>query len=185
MAGLLFNKFKEDRVNVLLTNDLDAYDSDCDDISSAKLVLMANLSSCGSDTLSKKDQWIKTTLYDGIVISKKHDVISVVDEEETLILEEESRSKMLAKQNDPISKEKKINISLINYNEIKRLIDDLRVTAAQLMLLVYKLLLLVLKVNTVSTKVTTAQRLRLLKEFLLSEDKDRRKDKDCLEIKIT
>ncbi|GKD53357.1 hypothetical protein Tco_1286744 [Tanacetum coccineum] len=52
---------------------------------------------------------------------------------------------------------------------IKRLIDDLRVTAAQLMLLVYKLLLLVLKVNAASTKVTTAQRLRLLKEFLLSE----------------
>ncbi|GJZ37262.1 hypothetical protein Tco_0583453 [Tanacetum coccineum] len=50
---------------------------------------------------------------------------------------------------------------------IKRLLDDLRVTAAKLMLLVYKLLLLVLKVNAASTKVTTAQRLRLLKEFLL------------------
>ncbi|GJS44395.1 hypothetical protein Tco_0569438 [Tanacetum coccineum] len=47
--------------------------------------------------------------------------------------------------------------------ELKRLLDDLRVTAAKLMLLVYKLLLLVLKVNTASTKVTTAQRLRLLK----------------------
>ncbi|GKA66076.1 putative ribonuclease H-like domain-containing protein [Tanacetum coccineum] len=55
----------------------------------------------------------------------------------------------------------------------------LEVTAAKLMLLVYKLLLLVLKVNAASTKVTTAQRLRLLKEFLLSrKDKDRRKDKD-------
>ncbi|GJY87387.1 hypothetical protein Tco_0502015 [Tanacetum coccineum] len=53
---------------------------------------------------------------------------------------------------------------------IKRLIDDLRVTAAQLMLLVYKLLLMVLKVNVASTQVTTAQRLRLLKEFLLSEE---------------
>ncbi|GJT52254.1 putative reverse transcriptase domain-containing protein [Tanacetum coccineum] len=52
--------------------------------------------------------------------------------------------------------------------EIKRLLDDLRVTAAKLMLLVYKLLLLVLKVNAASTKATTAQRLRLLKEFLLS-----------------
>ncbi|GJT04008.1 hypothetical protein Tco_0838470 [Tanacetum coccineum] len=51
---------------------------------------------------------------------------------------------------------------------IKRLHDDLEVTAAKLMLLVYKLLLLVLKVNVASTKVTTAQRLRLLKEFLLS-----------------
>nr|GEU45304.1 hypothetical protein [Tanacetum cinerariifolium] len=35
------------------TDDLDAYDSDCDDISSAKLVLMANLSSYNSDVLSE------------------------------------------------------------------------------------------------------------------------------------
>ncbi|GJV22731.1 hypothetical protein Tco_1375426 [Tanacetum coccineum] len=41
---------------------------------------------------------------------------------------------------------------------------------ANLMLLVYKLLLLVLEVNVASTKVTIAQRLRLLKEFLLSRD---------------
>ncbi|GJY90829.1 hypothetical protein Tco_0506025 [Tanacetum coccineum] len=56
----------------------------------------------------KKAQRIKPTLYDGIMISKKHDAIYMVDEEETLILEEESRSKMLAKQNDPILKEKKL-----------------------------------------------------------------------------
>ncbi|GJR94607.1 hypothetical protein Tco_0266781 [Tanacetum coccineum] len=43
-------------------------------------------------------------------------------------------------------------------------------TPITLMLLVYKLLLLVLEVNAASTKVTTAQRLRLLKEFLLSRD---------------
>ncbi|GKB70436.1 hypothetical protein Tco_0931848 [Tanacetum coccineum] len=62
----------------------------------------------------------------------------------------------------------------------------LEVIVAQLMLLVYKLLLLVLKVNTASTKVATAQRLRLLKEFYCQrKDKDIRKDKDCLEIKIT
>ncbi|GKA54300.1 hypothetical protein Tco_0753249 [Tanacetum coccineum] len=42
-------------------------------------------------------------LYDGSVIAKEHVVISVNDDEETLILEEESRSKMLDKQNDPIS----------------------------------------------------------------------------------
>nr|GEY36839.1 hypothetical protein [Tanacetum cinerariifolium] len=33
--------------------DLDAYDSDCDDLSSAKAVLMANLSSCDLDVFSK------------------------------------------------------------------------------------------------------------------------------------
>ncbi|GKA65100.1 hypothetical protein Tco_0764807 [Tanacetum coccineum] len=41
---------------------------------------------------------------------------------------------------------------------IKRLLDDLRVTAAKLMLLVQKLLLLVLKVNVAGMKVTTAGR---------------------------
>ncbi|GJS39293.1 retrovirus-related pol polyprotein from transposon TNT 1-94 [Tanacetum coccineum] len=35
------------------TGDLDAYDSDCDDLSSAKAVLMANLSNCDSDVLSE------------------------------------------------------------------------------------------------------------------------------------
>ncbi|GJY42497.1 hypothetical protein Tco_0429767 [Tanacetum coccineum] len=38
-------------------------------------------------------------LYDGSVIAKETNVISIADSEETLILEEESRSKMLLKQN--------------------------------------------------------------------------------------
>ncbi|GKE64242.1 hypothetical protein Tco_1518403 [Tanacetum coccineum] len=56
----------------------------------------------------KKAQRIQPTLYDGSVIAKEHTMISVTGDEETLILEEESRSKMLDKQNDPISIEKKI-----------------------------------------------------------------------------
>ncbi|GKF60713.1 retrovirus-related pol polyprotein from transposon TNT 1-94, partial [Tanacetum coccineum] len=39
------------------TEDLDAYDSDCNDISSAKVVLMANLSSYDSNVLSKIDDF--------------------------------------------------------------------------------------------------------------------------------
>ncbi|GKC76976.1 hypothetical protein Tco_1127750 [Tanacetum coccineum] len=35
------------------TKDLDAYDSDCDDVSNAKAVLMANLSNYGSDVISE------------------------------------------------------------------------------------------------------------------------------------
>ncbi|GJZ68733.1 hypothetical protein Tco_0632283 [Tanacetum coccineum] len=38
------------------TEDLDAYDSDYDDISSARAVLMANLSSCDSDVFSEESQ---------------------------------------------------------------------------------------------------------------------------------
>ncbi|GJZ28422.1 hypothetical protein Tco_0573069, partial [Tanacetum coccineum] len=62
-------------------------------------------------------QRIQPTLYDGSVIAKEHAVISVTDDEETLILEEESRSKMLDKQNDLISIKKKIKISPIDYSK--------------------------------------------------------------------
>nr|GEY29396.1 hypothetical protein [Tanacetum cinerariifolium] len=58
------------------------------------------------------------------LISNQHPVIPVIDDEEILILEEVSRSKMLTKQNDPISKEKKINTTLINYVELNRLSED-------------------------------------------------------------
>ncbi|GJR48954.1 hypothetical protein Tco_1317057 [Tanacetum coccineum] len=67
---------------------------------------------------------IKPTLYDGNVISSQHAVIPVIDDEETLILEKVSRSKMLVKQNDPISKEKKLNSTLANYVELNRLSED-------------------------------------------------------------
>ncbi|GJZ87857.1 hypothetical protein Tco_0659639 [Tanacetum coccineum] len=182
---------------VFQTKDLDTYHSDCDDISNAKAILMANISNYGSDVISelalkeqvysleqnlskqikekecllqtfmvfkneskekenkymeneidlekkikeldniifkvgqsaqivhmltkprafydnihkqalgyqkpfylKKAQRIKPTLYDGIVISAKH-VMPMIDDEETLILEEESRSKMSKKEKDP------------------------------------------------------------------------------------
>ncbi|GKE27723.1 integrase, catalytic region, zinc finger, CCHC-type containing protein [Tanacetum coccineum] len=42
--------FKE---KLMLTEDLDAYDLDCDDLSSAKAILMANLSSCDLDVITK------------------------------------------------------------------------------------------------------------------------------------
>ncbi|GJR41384.1 retrovirus-related pol polyprotein from transposon TNT 1-94, partial [Tanacetum coccineum] len=71
-----------------------------------------------------KAQQIKPTLYDGSVISNKHVVILVIDDQETLILEEVSRSKMLAKQNDPISKDKRINTTPINYVELNQLSED-------------------------------------------------------------
>ncbi|GJX25412.1 hypothetical protein Tco_0231708 [Tanacetum coccineum] len=45
------------------------------------------------------DNIIRLMLYDGNVIAKETNVISIVDSEETLMLEEESRSKMFFKQN--------------------------------------------------------------------------------------
>ncbi|GJR34783.1 retrovirus-related pol polyprotein from transposon TNT 1-94 [Tanacetum coccineum] len=94
--------------------DLDAYDSDCDDVSNAKAVLMANLSKYGSDVISEvphvepyhtymDDQSVhamqsfeQTPVVDftdneitsdsNIII--KHGASLVIDDEETLILEE-------------------------------------------------------------------------------------------------
>nr|GEW09452.1 retrovirus-related Pol polyprotein from transposon TNT 1-94 [Tanacetum cinerariifolium] len=105
-------------------DDLDAYDSNCDDLSTAKAVLMANLSSYGSNVLFEKAQQIRPMLYDGSVITKKTNVISIVDSEETLMLEEESRSKMLLKQSDLMVLEKKVNIKPINYAKLNQLSED-------------------------------------------------------------
>nr|GEW55388.1 hypothetical protein [Tanacetum cinerariifolium] len=79
--------------------------------------------------LDKKNQTnkmrIQPTLYDASVIAKEHAVIFMIDDEETLILEEESRSNMLDKQNDPISIDKKIKISTIEYSKLNKIKEDL------------------------------------------------------------
>nr|GEV61648.1 hypothetical protein [Tanacetum cinerariifolium] len=141
-------------------DDLDAYDSECDEINSAKIALMANLSHYGSNNLVegtsfgkevkemnnivfkrnqsaqtvhmltkpqffyghstrqalgfqnpcylKKAQQLEPKLYDGSVIQKT-DAIVIREYEETLMLEDESRSKMLQKHKDPMMSEKKVN----------------------------------------------------------------------------
>ncbi|GJX32978.1 retrovirus-related pol polyprotein from transposon TNT 1-94 [Tanacetum coccineum] len=72
----------------------------------------------------KKAQQIRPMLYDGNVIAKETNVISIADSEETLMLEEESRSKMLLKQSDPMVLEKKFNTKPINYAKLNRLSED-------------------------------------------------------------
>nr|GEW86911.1 retrovirus-related Pol polyprotein from transposon TNT 1-94 [Tanacetum cinerariifolium] len=106
--------------NAYQADDLDAYDSDCDEVSTAKAVLMANLSSYDSDVLSES----RPIFYDGNVIAKETNVILIVDSEETLMLEEESRSKMLLKQSDPMVLENKVNTKPIHYAELNRLSKD-------------------------------------------------------------
>nr|GEX77536.1 hypothetical protein [Tanacetum cinerariifolium] len=161
-------------------NDLDAYDSNCDELNTAKVALMANLSHYGSDALAesveidhlkqtlsehlkekkslmkmvtllkndfkkeesrnidkeiafkkrikqldnivfKRDQFAQTKaqqlepkLYDGNVIEKTNAIVST-DSKETLMLAEESRSKILLKQKDPIMLEKKVNTTPVDY----------------------------------------------------------------------
>ncbi|GKB28539.1 uncharacterized mitochondrial protein-like protein [Tanacetum coccineum] len=145
------------------TEDLDAYDSDCDDESNAKAVLMDNLSNYGSYIISEvphvepnhtnmdnqsvhaMKSFKQTPVVDFIdnEITSDSNIIPysqhlqemqqaavqdtnfhVIVDKETLILEEVSRSKMFAKQNDPMSKEKKVNTTPINYVELNRLSKD-------------------------------------------------------------
>nr|GEW10096.1 hypothetical protein [Tanacetum cinerariifolium] len=97
------------------TDDVDAFDSNCDDVPSAKAVLMANLSSYDSDILSEvpfQDTNIENDMSSQI---KTHVALSVTDDEETLELAEESRLKMLAKYNDPSLKKHKVNIKPVDY----------------------------------------------------------------------
>ncbi|GKA87545.1 hypothetical protein Tco_0809309 [Tanacetum coccineum] len=112
MEGLQCKKFRGDKVKIILklvirvmllnlgetmqvdrqgllnattikgTEDLDTYYSDCDVFNGKR--------SHGQyfQLWFDKAQWIKPTLYDGIVIFDKHVAMPVIDDEETLILEE-------------------------------------------------------------------------------------------------
>nr|GEX08153.1 uncharacterized mitochondrial protein AtMg00810-like [Tanacetum cinerariifolium] len=95
-------------------DDLDAYDSDLDELNTAKVVLMVNLSRYGLDALAKKAQKLEPNLYDGNVI-KSTSAIVIPDSKDTLMLAEERGSKTLLKQHDPMVLEKKVNTTPVDY----------------------------------------------------------------------
>ncbi|GKF90807.1 hypothetical protein Tco_0274508, partial [Tanacetum coccineum] len=72
----------------------------------------------------KKAQRIKPTLNDGAVMSNTHVVMPVIDDEETLFLEEESRSKMSKKAKVSEVIAKKISYKPIDYEKLNRLTED-------------------------------------------------------------
>nr|GFA78344.1 hypothetical protein [Tanacetum cinerariifolium] len=191
-------------------DDLDTYDSDCDEINTAKVALMANVSHYGLDDLAEKsddpinvinhmmsfltavvtsrhtslaagtsrtytsrasgnnswkqmtvicynckgeshmskhytkpkrkrnESWFKNKkahqlepkLYDGNVIQKTNAIV-IRDSEETLMLAEESRSKMLQKQKDPMMSEKKVNTKPVDYAVLNQLSQDYEIRFVQ------------------------------------------------------
>ncbi|GJR03315.1 retrovirus-related pol polyprotein from transposon TNT 1-94 [Tanacetum coccineum] len=70
-----------------------------------------------------KAQQLEPKLYDGNVI-KNTSAIVIPDSEETLMLAEESRSKMLLKQKDPMMLEKKVNTTPVDYVVLNQLSQD-------------------------------------------------------------
>nr|GEZ63701.1 hypothetical protein [Tanacetum cinerariifolium] len=71
----------------------------------------------------KKAQQLKPKLYDGNVI-KNTCAIVILDSEKTLMLAEESRSKMLLKQWDQMVLEKKVNTTPVDYAVLNQLSQD-------------------------------------------------------------
>ncbi|GJT66576.1 hypothetical protein Tco_1018056 [Tanacetum coccineum] len=94
------------QISYVAADDLDAYDSDFDELNTTKVTLMENLSHYGSYALAEKAQQLEPKLYVGDNIEKTNPIV-IPDSEETLMLAEEIRSKILLKQKDPIMLEKK------------------------------------------------------------------------------
>ncbi|GJW38501.1 retrovirus-related pol polyprotein from transposon TNT 1-94 [Tanacetum coccineum] len=70
-----------------------------------------------------KAQQLESKLYDGNIIDKINAIV-IPDFEETLMLAEESRSKMLLKQQDPMMLEKKVNTTPVDYAVLNQLSQD-------------------------------------------------------------
>ncbi|GKB48101.1 hypothetical protein Tco_0898854, partial [Tanacetum coccineum] len=71
----------------------------------------------------KKAQQLEPKLYDGNVI-KSTSAIMIPDSEETLMLAEESRSKILLKQQDPMVLENKVNTTPVDYAILNQLSQE-------------------------------------------------------------
>nr|GEY10493.1 hypothetical protein [Tanacetum cinerariifolium] len=71
----------------------------------------------------KKAQQLEPKPYDGSVIQKTNAIV-IRDSEETLMFEDESRSKMLQKQKDPMMSEKKVNTKPVEYAALNQLSQD-------------------------------------------------------------
>nr|GEU31132.1 hypothetical protein [Tanacetum cinerariifolium] len=121
-------------------DDLDAYDSDCDELNSAKIALMANLSYYGSDNLAEESRNIDRELalekqvkeLNNIVFKRNQSAQTVhmltkpqfFYDHSTRQALDESRSKMLPKQNEPIMSEKKVNTKPVDYAALNQLSKD-------------------------------------------------------------
>ncbi|GJZ97783.1 retrovirus-related pol polyprotein from transposon TNT 1-94 [Tanacetum coccineum] len=111
-------------------DDLDAYNSNYDELNTAKVALMTNLSHYGSDALSETEITIDSNIipYSQYLIEsqQKTNPIVIPESEETLTLAEESHSKMLLKHKDNIMQEKikQIDTSPIDYASLNKLYKD-------------------------------------------------------------
>nr|GEU79559.1 hypothetical protein [Tanacetum cinerariifolium] len=96
--------------------------------SCAQSLEIDNLKHTLSEHLKEREsleQMLEPKLYYGSVIQKTNAIV-IRDSKETLILEDESRSKMLQKQKDPMMSEKKVNTKPVNYAALNQLSQDFK-----------------------------------------------------------
>nr|GEZ27976.1 hypothetical protein [Tanacetum cinerariifolium] len=101
----------EQRLNIDLSSREKMIDSQIDDMIKEKLALKEKVDSL-EQNLSKQ------------ITEKEYVAMHVIDKEETLMLEEDSRSKMSEKAKDPEVITKKISHQPIEYEKLNRLTDD-------------------------------------------------------------
>nr|GEY81338.1 hypothetical protein [Tanacetum cinerariifolium] len=92
----------------------------------AQSMKIDNLKQTLSEHLKENEslkQMFEPKLYDGSVIQKTNAIV-IRASEETLMLEEESHSKMLQKQKDPMMSEKKVNTKPVDYAALNQLSQD-------------------------------------------------------------
>ncbi|GKC93377.1 retrovirus-related pol polyprotein from transposon TNT 1-94, partial [Tanacetum coccineum] len=130
-------------------NDLDAYDSDCDELNTAKVAFMANSSHYGSNALAEvhnldnvdnkminqamqampSSEQLNVVNHSETKITSDSNIFSysyaivIPDFNDTLMLGEESHSKMLLKQNDSMMLEKKVNTTPVDYTNSMNSLD--------------------------------------------------------------
>nr|GEV92254.1 hypothetical protein [Tanacetum cinerariifolium] len=123
-------------------DDFNACNSDCDKINTAKVALMANLSHYGSDDLVKihnhanMNHNVINQAVQAMPCSEQSNIVNHSETEitndsniigysqYTLMLTEESRSKMLLKQKDPKISKKKVNTTPVDYAVLNQLSQD-------------------------------------------------------------
>nr|GEX23612.1 hypothetical protein [Tanacetum cinerariifolium] len=112
-------------------DNLDAYDSNCDEINSAKIALMANLSHYGSNNLVENSS--SPALHDDLILSVIEQLktqvvnctkINQVNKNVNEILTAELERYKDQKQNKPIMSEKKVNTKPVDYAALNQLSKD-------------------------------------------------------------
>ncbi|GJR01214.1 hypothetical protein Tco_0524198 [Tanacetum coccineum] len=107
-------------VNDTLTAELERYKEQVKVLKEGQNV---DLRSFQNPFYLKEAQQLEPKLYDGNVV-KNTSAVVILDSEETLMLAEESRSKMILKQKDPMKLEKKVNTTPVDYAVLNQLSQD-------------------------------------------------------------